>query len=111
MRDDIAELRLALRSIQRAAGAGAETAGSATIGPDAKAALDALDRIEEKTRAYAALARGLAAPQSTWVIADSFLSFFTYIRQDLNLGGDPLRDKPIYTVLDELYDTAKQLRR
>ncbi len=107
MRDDISQLRQALLSAQRAA----EAAGVETVGADVKVAMEALDRIERQTRAYSALARGLATAQSPRSIADLFVTFFTYIRQDLGLGHDRERDTPIYKVLDELYDTAKQLRR
>ncbi len=107
MRDDLSQLRQSLLSAQRAA----EAAGVEAIAADVKAAMEALDRIERQTKAYAALSHGLATVQSTRGIADLFVTFFTYIRQDLGLGHARERDALIYNVLDELYDTAKQLRR
>ena len=106
MRDDFSELRMALLSIQRAA----VERGDASSEPDTKIAMAAVDRLEAKTRAYAALERGLATRQTMRGVADLFVHFLTYVRQDLRLGTDRERDQPIYRMLDELYDTAKQLR-
>lgn len=107
MTDDLTDLRQALNAIAR----NARTPETSEISREAALALESFDRIADQTRAYAALHQGLAEPRTTSGVADSFVTFLTYIRQDLALGARPERDRPIYEVLDELYDTAKQLRR